>query len=93
MTSGGGLVIRMRVTCAPYASDEEMPVRIVALDPDDEVVTELVFTPQSAIDSADSIAELFSFFTSLDDPDPADSSSLLADRLRAAAMEVLATRN
>jgi hypothetical protein len=79
--------VRIRVECIPTARDEDHPIRLVLVDWDDTVLTELKFTPGRANDSASSIARLLGEFI------PRIDSWKLAEGLRTAAIKVWAARN
>ena len=79
--------IRIRVECNPYAPDEDFPIRLVVVDTDDAVLTELKFTPTRARDTAYSVGRLLGYFI------PLANSHRLATAMRDAAAKVWATRN
>lgn len=80
-------VIRIRVKCLPHLADCDFPVRLVAIDEDDALLTELKFTPLRAQDAARSVGRLLQHLM------PRSDSDRLAATLRAAAIRVWATRN
>lgn len=79
--------IRIRVECNVYAPDAELPIRLLVIDTDDTVLTELKFTPDRARETAYSVGRLLGNFVSLAE------SHKLAQGLRSAAVKVWATRN
>jgi hypothetical protein len=79
--------IRIRVECDPYAPDSDFPIRLVVVDTDEAVLTELKFTPSRARETAYSVGRMLTFFI------PASQSHKLAEALRTAAAKVWATRN
>ena len=79
--------IRIRVECDIYATDEDFPIRLLVVDENEEILTELKFTPTSARDTAYSVTRLLGHFVPLSD------SHKLAEGLRSAAAKVWATRN
>lgn len=78
---------RIQVECNPYAADADFPIRLLVLDEDDIVLTELKFTPVRARDTAYSVARLLSHFV------PRADTHRLAEGLRIAAVKVWSTRN
>lgn len=84
---GSHTAIRIRVECSPYAADKDSPIRLVVVNEDDTVVTELQFTPERARDSAYSMGRLMAHFV------PRADTHRLAQGLRTAAIRVWATRN
>lgn len=79
--------IRIRVECDLYASDAEFPIRLLVVDDNDDVLTELKFTPTTARETAYSVTRLLGHFVPLSD------SHKLARGLCDAAAKVWAIRN
>lgn len=79
--------VRIRVECIPHARDEDHPIRLILVDGDGTILTELKFTPSRANDSAASIARLLGGYM------PRVDSWKLAQGLRTAAIKVWAARN
>jgi len=83
----GATAVRIRVEVIPHVPDEDFPIRMVISDVDDNVLTELKFTPARAKDTAVTMGRLLSGFV------PGKDSWRLAEGLRTAAIRVWAERN
>ena len=83
----GTTAVRIRVEVIPHVPDEDFPIRLVITDTEDNVLTELKFTPTRAKDTAVTMGRLLSGFI------PSKDSWRLAEGLRTAAIKVWAQRN